>query len=237
MNIAICDDEMTWQKKLIDLLDQYSLEKHIEIKKKCFSSGSALSETDEVFDIIFMDYQMEGLNGIETAGKIRLKNSESVIIFVSSYPQIAPDTFEVKAFRFLKKPIISEKLFRALDDYIAEIDTDSFLAFKMKDGTLRIRISDIIYVEAARNHTIIHTAKNNHEVLINLKEIEKKLPREKFYRSHKAFLVSFFHIETHTKTDIRFDDGSSAFLSRKYLSDFNTAFQEYILKYNSGDIL
>lgn len=236
MNTAICDDEKLWQEQLIKLLDKYAVERHIEIKKKCFSSGELLFESDEVFDIIFMDYQMEGLDGIETARKIRRRNPESFTIFVSSFPQVALDAFEVRAYRFLTKPIDEKKLFKAIDDYRTEIDKEKFLVFKMHDNTLRVRISDIIYLEAAKNHTMIHTARGNYEVLTNIKEVQKMLPSEKFYRCHKAFIVSFAHIQSHTRTDVYFGDGSSAYISRNYISDFRTAFQEYILKYNSGDI-
>lgn len=69
MNTAICDDEKIWQEQLIKLLDKYAVERHIEIRKKCFSSGELLFKSDEVFDVIFMDYQMAGLDGIETARK------------------------------------------------------------------------------------------------------------------------------------------------------------------------
>lgn len=236
MNTAICDDEKVWQERLIKLLDKYAIERHIEIRKKCFSSGELLFKSDEVFDVIFMDYQMAGLDGIETARKIRQRNPESFTIFVSSFPQVALDAFEVRAYRFLTKPIDEKKLFKAIDDYRTEIDKEKFLVFKMHDRTLRVRISDIIYLEAAKNHTKIHTAREDYEVLTNIKEVNKILPQEKFYRCHKAFIVSFAHIKSHTKTDAYFDDGSSAYISRNYIAAFRAAFQEYILKYNSGDI-
>jgi len=237
MKIAICDDEKVWQTSLIKCLEQYSSERNIEISKTCFDSGKELTESTEKYDIIFLDFQMEKLNGIETAKKIRKTNTDSVIIFVSAFPQVAVDAYEVKAYRFLTKPINKTKLFKALDDYRAEIDIDNFIIFRAHEKTLRIKISDIIYVEACKNHSIIHTAKEDFEILINLKEIHKKLPSEKFYRCHKAFIVSFLHIKSHNNTDIYFDDNSTAYISRNYLSKFRIAFQEYILKYNAGDLL
>lgn len=236
MKIAICDDEKVWQNSLIRCLEAYSAERNIEISKTLFNNGKALAESTEKYDIIFLDFQMDKLNGIEAAKKIRKTNKDSVIIFVSAFPQVAVDAYEVKTYRFLTKPINKAKLFKALDDYRAEIDIDNFLIFKTHEKTLRIRISDILYVEACKNHSIIHTSKENYEILINLKEIQKKLPAEKFFRCHKAYVVSFLHIKSHNNTDVYFENGSNAYISRNYLPGFRLAFQEYILKYNTGEI-
>jgi len=236
MNIAICDDEQIWQSELLKHLRDYSMQHHLDIYTVCFSDGEALFASDKRFDIIFMDYQMNGMDGIETSRKLRSCNSDSVIIFVSSYTHVAMDTFEVKAYRFLGKPIDRVKLFKALDDYRAEIDIDNFLIYKTHDKTIRIRISDIIYVESNVNHAIVHTTSGDHEVLKNLKQVQKDLPSDKFFRSHKAFLVSFFHIHSHDNSDIFFDDGTRAFISRNHLTAFKSAFHEYILKYNTGEV-
>lgn len=236
MNIAICDDEKVWQNELIKYLEEYQKKRHIDIFTTCFSDGKSCYESSlNKYDIIFMDYQMEGADGIETARIIRKKNSDSIIIFVSAYPQIAMDTFEVNTFRFLAKPINKAKLFKAIDDYIAEIDTDNLLIFKTHEKTIRIKLSEIIYAEAQRNHTIIHTVNDDYEILINLKAVEKKLPKEKFFRCHNAYITSFQHIKHHNNTEIYYDDKSTAYISRSMLPKFRIAFQEYVVKYDLGE--
>lgn len=236
MNIAICDDEKVWQGELLKQLREYSIERNLDFSYTCFSDGKSLYDSEKKFDIIFMDFQMEGSDGIETSRRLRSSNSDSTIIFVSSYTHIAMDAYEVKAYRFLGKPIDKAKLFKALDDYRAEIDTDNFLIYKTHEKTIRIKISEIIYAEACKNHTKIHTANEDFEILKNLKEVQKDLSGDKFFRCHKAYLVSFLHIISHDNTDIMFDDESGAYISRKYLPSFRKAFQEYILKYNTGEL-
>lgn len=236
MHIAICDDERVWHEVLLKLLREYSGKRQLDIYTQSFANGKALAESNKKFDIIFMDYRMKGINGIETARRIREVSPESVIIFVSSHTDVAIDTFEVKAYRFLAKPINRSKLFKALDDYRAEIDLDSFLIYKTHDMTLRIRISDIIYVEAAKNHAIIHTASEAYEVVKNLKQVYNDLPKDKFYRCQKSYVVSFLHIRAHDKEEIYLDDGRSVKISRNSIRDFRNSFQEYILKYNTGDV-
>ena len=238
MNIAICDDEKKWQEELKDYIYEYTNAHNINVFVNSFSDGKACYEANlKNYDIIFMDYQMNETNGIETAQNIRKYNSDSTIIFVSAFPQIAIDTFEVNTFRFLAKPIDKEKLFKALDDYIAQIQTENFIIFKSHQGTVRIKISDIIYAESKRNHTIIHTEHKNYEVLTHLKNIESRLPMDKFFRCHRAFITSFKYIKNHTNTDIYFYDNTGIFISRNKLTAFKNALCEYTAKYDLVDSL
>lgn len=237
MNVAICDDEKIWQNELIKYLNEYKNKRKIDIFIQCFSDGKSCYESkNDKYNIIFMDYQMEAVNGIETVRKIRKTNSDTIIIFVSAYPQVAMDTFEVKTFRFLAKPIDKAKLFKAIDDYIKEFDIDAFLIFKTHEKTIRIKISEIIYAEAQRNHTIIHTEKEDFEILRNLKTVEKMLPKDKFFRCHNAYIASLYHVKNHSNTEVYFDDNSVAYISRGALTKFKKAFHEYIKKYDSGEI-
>lgn len=236
MNIAICDDEKEWQEELKNYIYEYREKHHADVFINCFSDGKTCSEAElGNYDIIFMDYQMNGINGIDTAKKIRQTNSDSIIIFVSAFPQIAMDTFEVNTFRFLAKPINKEKLFKAIDDYISQIQENNYIIFKAHEGTIRIKITDIIYAEAMKNHTIIHTERQDYEILTNLKTIESRLPSDKFFRCHKAYLTSFFHIKNHNNTEINFYDNSRVFISRGMLPKFRKALQNYTVKYDFGD--
>lgn len=233
MTVAVCDDERIWADELDRLLNEYGNARHLDIFIYYYTDGVSLIESGKTFDIVFMDFQMEGLNGIETARRINALKPDGIIIFVSAYTNVAMDTFEVKAYRFLAKPINKEKLFKAIDDYRVEMESDDFLIFKTHDGTIRIKISEIVYVEALRSHSKIHTLKSDYEILINLKSIQSKLPPDKFFRCHKAYITSFLHIQAHDNTAIKYDDGSTAYISRNYLAKFRRAFEEYILKHNN----
>lgn len=235
MRIAICDDENYWRESLKNYLDEYSQNNHIEMLTTYFNSGLSLLKSLSSFDVIFMDYQMEALNGIETARKIRSSNKNSIIIFVSAYPDVALDTFEVDAFRFLAKPINKEKLFRSLDDYLKE-EKVQFLIFKTNNGSIKIKESDIIYCESVRRHTIIHTADESYEILTNLRDIEKQLSKEKFMRCHKSFIISFYHIRSYDNNEITLDNNCKAYIGRKYHPQFKKAVEGYTLSYNMGKI-
>lgn len=236
MFTAICDDEKIMQNCLIQLLQEYGAEKGIDIIADRFENGSDLLRSSREYEVIFMDYQMNGIDGIETARKIRETNCDSVIIFISAYPEAALDSFEVGTFRFLKKPVDKQKLFCALDDYMRSIDYDNLLIIKTRDRVWKIKISDIIYAEANGKHTIIRTVKDYLEVLVHLKVIENKLPPEKFVRCQRAYVAGFGHIRNHTNTEIFFDNGEKARIGKAYTKKFKESFKNYIIRYNSRTV-
>lgn len=230
MKIAICDDEQFWRTELFDLIKEYHDSKRIECSISQFSNGTELLLSHDKFDIIFMDYMMNDIDGLEIAHKIRALNNRCAIIFASSYPDIAIDTFEVAAFRFLTKPINKEKLFKALDDHRRTLESDDFIILKNRDSETIIRSSDIIFCEAWGRRTTIHTTKENIECSKKIKEIEKILTYDFFFRCHKAFLVSFKYISSFNNTTLFFENGEKAFISRNYLPTFRASFQKYVLK-------
>lgn len=238
MRVAICDDEKPMQIALEKLLDEYSKLRKIDISVDKFENGHDLIKTlnEREYEIVFMDYQMDDIDGMETSRVIRSKNNENIIIFVSAYPEIAVDSYEVNTFRFIVKPINKEKLFKAIDDYLKSIDYDNLLILKTNDGTWKIKMSDIIYAEASGKHTIIRTTQKILEIHIHLKKIEDQLPEEKFCRCQRAYIAGFSHIENHTNTEILFDNGERAQIGKVYTAKFKKSFRDYIMKYNNRTI-
>lgn len=238
MRVAICDDEKPMQIALEKLLDEYSRLRKIDISVDKFENGHDLIKTlnEREYEIVFMDYQMDDIDGMETSRVIRSKNDENIIIFVSAYPEIAVDSYEVNTFRFIVKPINKEKLFKAIDDYLKSIDYDNLLILKTHDGTYKIKMSDIIYAEASGKHTIIRTTQKILEIHIHLKKIEDQLPEEKFCRCQRAYIAGFSHIENHTNTEILFDNGERAQIGKVYTAKFKKSFRDYIMKYNNRTI-
>lgn len=173
MRAAICDDEKSMQMVLEKMLNEYSRLRSLDISTDKFSNGRDLLRVlnEKEYNIVFMDYQMEDIDGLETSRMIRNKNNDSVIIFVSAYPEVAIDSYEVDTFRFIVKPINKEKLFKALDDYLKSVDHDDLLILKTHDGIWKIKMSEIIYAEAKGKHTIIRTTQNTFEIHIHLKMV------------------------------------------------------------------
>ena len=114
MQIAVCDDESFFRDNLKKLLIEYKTEKRIHMDIFEYESGEELLSSEKIFDIVFMDYQMTGINGLETARLLRLKNTICEIIFVTSFPEFILDSFEVQPFRFMLKPLQAEKIYEEI---------------------------------------------------------------------------------------------------------------------------
>ena len=229
MRIAVCDDEKIIFSELNTLFNEYSKLTSEIISATHFSSGRDLLASSIQFDLVFMDYQMDGLDGMETSRVLRSCDSNVTIIFLTSFPQVVFQSFEVNTFRFLVKPIQKQELFNALNAYIKSVKNDDFLLLNTNDGTQRFRLSEIIYIEAQGKRCVIRTVDDHFECSKYLKEFEAMLPADSFMRTHKSCIVHFLHIHNHDNTTIFFDNGERGTIGKRYISNFKKAFQAYIL--------
>ena len=150
-----------------------------------------------------------------------------------SFPQVVFQSFEVNTFRFLVKPIKKHDVFDALNAYIKSVNNDDFLLINTNDGSFRLKLSEIIYIEAQGKYCIVRTVDASLQSCKYLKEFEKLLPTDSFMRTHKSCIVHFLHINNHDNTTIYFDNGERGTIGKRYLSAFKKSFQVYIIKYNA----
>ena len=117
LKIAICDDIKTDAESVHRLIRQYEAEKNIEIDCRVFYTYEDMLRSDTDFDVFILDYKMPGMNGMDFARMIReTYTNDKTVIFVTSFPEIVYDAFEVRTHRFLIKPIDKAKLF--LDAFV-----------------------------------------------------------------------------------------------------------------------
>ncbi len=238
IKIAICDDSEYMRKETERLLLMYSVQKNVDFKISCFESGEEFIEKMDDISMVFLDYEFEdkGENGMVIAKKIRERNKDITIIFLSSYTNIVFDTFEVGAFRFLVKPVEEEKLFKAMDDFMENMNTDNVLSVRVEGINYFIRENQISYVEGAGKNCVIHYIDKQEELKCGetLAAIEERLSEESFFRCHKSFLINMRYVDSFNHTDLVLQNKDVIMISRNKYKPFTMAYSDYISRYNKN---
>lgn len=228
--IAVCDDEQIFVDEIIYKLQSRSNKYQIVY----FNSGEELTNSVLDFNILFLDIEMPGLSGMETAFKLREMNYDGIIIFLTSHTEFMPEAFKIKAFRFLDKPIDQEKFDEALTSAEKEIMNEEHIIIYEKKKSFFLKLSDIVYIEAYGDGTYIYDKNGKiYDTDKPLKYWKEQLGTEHFYQIHKSIIVSLMHIADFSR------DGTVTVqyyskqltLSRRNAADFKNVFFEYIKKY------
>mgnify|MGYP001108491407 FL=1 len=194
LRIAICDDETDARDALRFQLEKILIEDAEEIVYE-FSSGtnaaSWLANHPGEIDLLFLDVEMKGLNGMETAEKIRTFDEQILIVFVTGYSDYVFDGYLVGALDYLMKPVTEEKLrqlFRRIRARYAQEESSTF-TLKNMDGTWRFRLCDILFFYSDRRKVMLVTAKGEYSFYARLDEIEHQLSPY-FVRIHQRYQIN-----------------------------------------------
>lgn len=228
MTVAICDDEITFRNELKQLLLNYKIKSRVQVDVTEFSNGEDLLNYDGVFDIIFLDYKMPGINGMETARSFRSRNNLCYIIFITSYPEFMIEAFEVNTYRFFIKPINSQILYDTMDNYIKEKKMFSPITINTDGEQVIINSHDIIYLEGAGKYCNIRTINASYQSSKTLSSVYSLLPKHCFFRTHKSYVVNLHCISSIKNNLITLSNGEQAKIGRKNSSDFKHAYKEFV---------
>lgn len=196
LNIAICDDNLPITSEIEYLLSAISNKMHIEIKPHIYFDGSTLISdiiSEIYYDIIYMDIEMEQVDGITAAHHIRNMRLPTMLIYISAYDTYFPQLFEVEAFRFLAKPIdwdLFEKYFK--EAYKKLSARNEYFTFQFNQITNKIPVADIIYFESQGRYIIVWTIRQQYRFIEKLKNINKNLYKLgfTFLRIHQSYLIN-----------------------------------------------
>lgn len=198
MNIIICDDRIDDRKNLSDLLSDYGEKKNYEFAITEYESGEQLCEEQsalEACQLLFLDINMQGMDGLKTAMRINEKYPKLPVVLVTAYMNYALDGYKVKASRFLLKDNLADTIEECMDDLIAEINKNRrILEFRFVEGTIKLYADDIIYIETELHKNVFYTEKGTFQIYKKLDELENELKNMGFVRAHLSFLVNMRYI-------------------------------------------
>lgn len=183
INIGICEDELHYRVNIKDMLGDILSTYSINYKIYEFSSGEELlSNYPKDLDILIMDIQMKIINGMDTARKIREFDQNLEIIFMTSFSEFMQEGYEVKAYRYILKPISERKISRNILPCINEImkKKNNYLTINVKNYVDRIKIDSIVYIETDRPNILIYTNDNKYTTKMSISKIDKILREHGF---------------------------------------------------------
>lgn len=232
MRIAICDDNM----QDIAAIENYINELKTGVTEyDSYMTGESLLNvyrgTKHPYDALFLDMEVEAMNGIDIAAQIRDLDDYVIIIFVSSHTEFVFDSFKCQPFRFLVKPVQRKKFaeaFGAMSTVL--LRRPKYVTFTEKNGSVNLCCDDIIYCESSDHMILIHTKENTYRVRKSMPDICNMLDDISFCRVHRSYLINLRHIDRIESNTVELRGADRAIpIGRAYKKEFsvkNTNFLE-----------
>ncbi len=223
--VAIVDDSRQDADYVQHFLNAWAQERQVEVQGERFSSAENFLfqyAEEKAWDMLLLDIEMGGMDGVELAKRLRRENETVQIVFITGYSDYIAEGYEVAALHYLVKPVKKEKLFSVLDRAAQKIQkNEKVLHFEIGGEMVRIPVYQIRYADVMGNYVTIH-ALTDYTVKMPLGELEKQLD-DRFYRVGRSAIVNLTQISRVTKTEIKLTDGTAIALPRGAYEGVNRA--------------
>ncbi|MCH1981189.1 LytTR family DNA-binding domain-containing protein [Ruminococcus sp. OA3] len=200
MQIAICDDEKFYRDRIKALLDRYLGDRRLEFTITMFGSGKDFLQQSEnlvKYDIVFMDINMDEMDGIDTAMRIRAFHSKTYIVFVTAFISYVLEGYKVDAVRYIIKDTLEAAVPECMDAVMHKMRLQQ-VSFPFMEGERKLYTDNILYVESRRHKSVFFYLESNivnYQIYDKLDCIEQKLSVYGFLRIHKSYLVNMKHLQ------------------------------------------
>lgn len=231
MQIAICDDE----KEIRDVLAEKVQRLYPQALLSFYSSGEELLLSHCQPDILLLDIQMAGKDGMETAREFRRKNKHTILIFVTALEDYVFQAFDVGAFHYLVKPFDDAKFDEILKKAEGQIEDRKSREYDRKETPdiiikaggkhITINLENLVYAEVFNRKIILYTTDGDIEYYGKMKELAAHAG-EDFYRPHRSYLVNFNYIRKYDATTIYLEKGQ-AFIAKRNYKEFVKCYLRY----------
>ena len=229
MKIAICDDERKICLFMKEIISRFYFYAEDDISIDCYENGEQLLKADlDEIDVLFLDIEMPGCNGMDVAKEIRKKNQTMVIVFVTAYDKFVFESFKVKAYRYLLKPVNENDLVETLQSIQKELYSSADeISFSFQNEKYRIKIADILYVEGLRGKIWIYSKNDSYRYRDALKNIDSMLKGKGFFQIHQSYIINMNKIVRYDKSEIELEGGYKIPVSRYKWKAFQEEYARY----------
>ena len=235
MRIAICEDRRDDCASLLKLLWGYLKTEGLEAAVEVFASGEALLSafSPGKYQIVFIDIYLGqgGINGMDSAARIRGADSEVSIIFTTTSVEHGPTSYEVNADYYIVKPVDRERLWKALERCRAQLDRYArTIEISTNWQTEKILLKDVYYAEVIKNNVILHTTSGAVTARMAFGELLEKLEGSSFVQCHRSYVVNLIHVADMRDKSFILKNGAWVAVSRTYAESASKAFKRFIFE-------
>lgn len=226
MKFAVVENEPLHAENLKQLLRRWSQEHQTIVDIELFSCGEAfLASRLGSFDLVFMDIQLDGVDGITAAHQVREHGFDGQLVFLTAFSEYVFDGYEVQALNYLLKPVSYDKIAQCID-YVARKLYDDHYTFREHDSVIQIAYSSIIYLSSANHYTQIITAEGTFRQMGSIQNVFSHLP-SRFLFCHRTVVVNLEHVARLKGRDLVLSNGITVPVSLTYLQGIRSALLSY----------
>lgn len=230
IRIAICDDEKTMSEHIRKMASDFFRGKNTEVSFLQFFGGEELLRYGGQMDILFLDIQMEGMDGMETAKRLRERGYRGTLIFITILKEKVFASFEVQAYDYLVKPVRREEFERTMERLFASLQNADETGLLIQKGyeSHIISLSDIIFCEIIDRKIYLHLVSD--QVVDYYDRIEKLEARlnNGFFRCHRSYLINLQYLKSYKNGTAYMEGGRKIPVSRLRGREFSEVILQYM---------
>lgn len=235
IHIAICDDEKNMSDAIRTMVSDFFRAKNMEAVIVQFSNGEELLRYDKTIDILFLDIQMKGTDGMETARKLRRRKFKGFLIFITVLKEMVFQSFEVQAYDYLVKPIEERRFNKTMERLLTSLqnaDKAHLLVQKGYESRI-VPLEDIVFCEIIDRKVFLHlTSSEVIDYYERIEKLETKLD-SRFFRCHRSFLINLKYLKSYKNATAYMETGDEIPVSRLRSKEFSGVILQYMKEWRS----
>lgn len=210
------------------VVSAYGEQKYLEVETRVFRSMKDYLMNYEDPDVIIVDDNFEMRPSVENGKVARAKDGKAALILLSINAERVFDAFDIKAHRFLMKPLTQKDVFDALDAYRKDLFSYRIIIVKVEEGFRVFSSEEIFAVVAVGKKAQILTREEQVDTVTNYMQVESQLPEEYFYKCHRSYIVNMKHIAVFDTETVTLTNDAVVPISRRKKTDFFLRYSEFV---------